>query len=252
MLLLAVVLALAGTLLTGCIPVSQAQSDEEKEPYFMAGKTHVSAMDFKNAIESFEKAVEVNPRSGAAHFELAWLLDRKEGDPVGALYHYDRYLKLRPGAPNAETVKQQMQACKQEVARTVSLGPISQKQQNDIERMSEELKRLTEENQKLNEEVTRLRVQIAAGGVGTQPAGPERTPGGAAQPRSGAAGVSSNPANAKVLQSAVASRRTHTVKPGETLTVIARQYGIKTETLMAANPRVDSRKLRPGQTLNIP
>ena len=40
--------------------------------------------------------------------------------------------------------------------------------------------------------------------------------------------------------------------PGETPTAIARKYGVKVSALMAANPRLDERRLQPGQTLNIP
>ena len=70
-------LLLAGVLLAGCLPSAQNQSDEEKEPHYLAGKNHVNAMDYKGAIESFEKALEVNPQSGLAHFELGWLYDQK-------------------------------------------------------------------------------------------------------------------------------------------------------------------------------
>jgi LysM repeat protein len=47
-------------------------------------------------------------------------------------------------------------------------------------------------------------------------------------------------------------QRTHTVKAGETPTVIARKYGVKVDALMAANPRLEPRHLKVGQTLNIP
>ncbi len=49
-----------------------------------------------------------------------------------------------------------------------------------------------------------------------------------------------------------ATSRTHIVKAGETPTVIARRYGVKVEALMAANPRMDARRLHVGQTLTIP
>ena len=68
----AALLLLAGLLLSGCLP--SAPGDEEKEPYFLAGKSRVNTMDFKGAVESFEKAVEVNPKSAPAHFELGWLV----------------------------------------------------------------------------------------------------------------------------------------------------------------------------------
>jgi LysM repeat protein len=46
--------------------------------------------------------------------------------------------------------------------------------------------------------------------------------------------------------------RTHIVKAGENPNVIARKYGVKVDALMAANPRLDARRLKPGQALTIP
>jgi len=46
--------------------------------------------------------------------------------------------------------------------------------------------------------------------------------------------------------------RTHTVAAGENFTVIARRYGVSVQALQNANPGVDSRRIRPGQTLRIP
>src|SRR4029453_17143381 len=88
--------------LTSCFPPSQGQSADEKEPHFIAGKNRVNAMDYSGAIESFQKALEVNPRSPAAHFQLGWLYLRKEPDPAAAIYHFEKYLKLSPGAGDAE------------------------------------------------------------------------------------------------------------------------------------------------------
>src|SRR5437899_2558938 len=97
---------LTGIFFGGCLPSGRGQLDEEKEPHFLAGKSRVSQMDYKGAIESFEKALEVNPRSAAAHFELGWLFDKNDAAPATAIYHYDHYLALRPNADNAEIVKQ--------------------------------------------------------------------------------------------------------------------------------------------------
>src|SRR3974377_1824924 len=97
---------LTGLALSGCLPPAQSRLDEEKEPHFLAGKGLVNAMDYKGAIESFEKALEVNPQAAAAHFELGWLFDQKEADPAAAIYHYEYYLRLRPKAENAELLRQ--------------------------------------------------------------------------------------------------------------------------------------------------
>jgi LysM repeat protein len=244
-------LLMAGLALSGCLPSGSSQLDEEKEPHFLAGKSRVNAMDYKGAIESFEKSLEVNPRSAAAHFELGILFEKEETDPAAAIYHYGEYLKLRPGAENAEIVKQHVMSCKQELARTVSLGPVTEKQQRDFER-------LAEENKQLTEEVTKWRAYYAGRAPGpTNQIGitprPVRAvvPPGPGQPTAG--GVASAGSTNTGGQTALpAGGRAHTIKSGETPTIIARKYGVKVEALMAANPGLDPRRLQPGQTVNIP
>jgi tetratricopeptide (TPR) repeat protein len=113
-------LLLAGCVLGGCAP--SAPGDEEREPYFLAGKGRVNSMDYEGAVKSFEKAVEVNPNSAPAHFELAVLYDTRESDPAAAIYHYQRFLELLPNSGKADMVKTRILACKQQLAQTVYVG----------------------------------------------------------------------------------------------------------------------------------
>src|SRR6266568_1505465 len=154
-------LLLGGLTLSGCLPTGQSAVDEEKEPHFLAGKSRASELDSKGAMEAFEKALEVNPRSAAAHFELALLYEKKGTEPAAAIYHYEQYLRLRPGAENADIlVKPHILACKQELARTVSLGAVTERQQHEFEH-------LAEENQRLKTEVQTWQTMYA-----TNPPGP--------------------------------------------------------------------------------
>jgi len=265
----------------GCVPQGQSQLEEEKEPHFLAGKNHLNTMDFPAAIESFEKALTLNPNSAAAHFELGWLFAQKVPDPAAAIYHYEHYLKLRPNADNAEWVKQAILASKQELARTVSLGPVTEKQQRDLEKLAEDNKRLTDENRRLNDELAKWRT-YAATLSRPQPNPPARTAqtnlanplSGGLPPAMGTAAppvlVQISPGQVRRQPSAVhrgpvrpdgglppkgapaASPRTHVIKARETLASIARQYGVKLQALSAANPTANPRHLRPGQPLNIP
>jgi LysM repeat protein len=246
---------LAGLLaLSGCERYAQSQFDEEKEPHFLAGKSRVSTMDYRGAIESFEKAIQVNPRSASAHFELACLFDQKEADPAAAIYHYEHYLKLRPTTENAEVVKQRITACKQMLAQTVSLGPVTEKVQREFELLSEEKKRLTEENQKLREELEKCRssatvLQRATNRPVAVPGVNRAVPASFPVPASSAPPSGSSVTFARL---APAGARTHTVRAGETPTLIARQYGIRVEALMAANPRLNPRRMQVGQAVSIP
>jgi tetratricopeptide (TPR) repeat protein len=236
-------------LLVACLVLSgcpSAPRDEEKEPYFLAGKSRVNTMDFKGAVESFEKAVEVNPQSAPAHFELGWLYDQKEPDPAAAIYHFERFLKLMPNSGKEEMVKTRIMACKQQLAQTVSLGLVTEKQQREFEQLAEENKRLREDLEKWR--TYALRLQTLTNPAGAPLPGPrpvQHTGIGPAQ--AGELPVASRPP-----ATSAAASRTHAVQAGETFGLIARKYGLRVEVLMAANPRLDPRRLRVGQTMAIP
>lgn len=241
--------------LTGC-PFGRNASDEEKEPHFLAGKARVNAMDFRGAIESFQKALEVNPRSAAAHFELGWLYERKDADPAAAIYHYEQYLKLRRNAGNAELVQQRVLACKQELARTVSLGPLTPRQQRDLEKMAEENKKLMEENKRLADELARWQAFYAARmqtPTNTPSVGTDRQSGATTIRRSGAATTTTASASpASTATPPARSGRTHVIRSGDTLAALARQYRVSLQAISNANPGINPRRLQVGQTVNIP
>ncbi len=253
-------LAVAALALSGCVPYAPSQLDEEKEPHFLAGKSKVSALDYQGAIDCFEKALQVNPQSASAHLELGCLFETKEPDPAAAIYHYEHYLKLQPNAGNAEVIRQRIMTCKQELARTVSLGPVTEKLQHEFERLTDENKALREETNRLHDELEKWRAYASRVliqtnlGTGGMPTARLATP--PAQPRTAVAGysntiVSGTPPRAP-SSAAVPSARTHTVKAGETPIMIARRYGVRLEALLAANPKLDTRRMQVGQTVNIP
>ncbi len=245
-------LALLGALLlSGCTDSSQSQMDEERESHFLMGKSRVSAMDYPAAIESFEKALMVNPRSSAAHFELACLYENRELDPAAAIYHYQEYLKLRPNAENTEIVNQHVLALKQDLVKTVSLGPVTERQQKEFERVVQENKRLTDEVEKWRAYAGQLQKM-------TNQAPPTPAVNRVTQrdlevdsARSNAT-INSVRNNARSNTPAASTPRTHTVQAGETPSTIAKKYRIKVEALMSANPRLDARRMRVGQTVNLP
>jgi LysM repeat protein len=234
--------------LNGCLPSGQSQWEEEKEPHYLTGKSCISSMDYRGAIEAFETALEVNPHSASAHFQLGWLYEEKEPDPAAAIYHYEQFLKLRPNADNAEVIRQHINNCKQDLARTVLPLPVTPGMQREFEQLAEENKRLRVDNEK-------WRAYFAS-----QTPAPASPPG---QTASRVAPVSSqaqsapgNPAPQNATnesgQPTVPTPRTHVVQSGETPFAIARKYRVKLDALMNANPGLDPRRLRVGQTLYVP
>jgi len=240
-------LGLACLSLSGCFSSSRSQLDEEKEPYYLAGKSRETAMDFEGAVESYEKAVEVNPHNSAAHLELGLLYERNDTDAAAAIYHYDKYLALRPDSDNAEVIKQHILGCKQVLARAVSLGPISDAQQH-------ELGKLVDENKSLRDEVERWRAYYKDRSI-PPPTGPDLTASSnvVTQSTVGTAG-SGQTTTAQTPRGTTVSpgSRTYKVQPGDTMASIARKNGVKLDALMSINPTVEPKKLRAGQTLNLP
>jgi len=245
-------MVLLAATLAGCLPTGSSQPDEEKEAHFQTGRARVNGMDYGGAIEAFQKALEVNPRSGAAHFELGWLFADKQPDPAAAIYHYERYLALRPKADNAETIRQHILRLKQDLARAVLPLPSTPGVQRQLEQ-------LMEENRRLQDELGRWRADYAKRGVTPPTNAAGGDPGAVRSPATGAGTgaqtIAQNnrpPPAPNPGPSAAAPARTHKVQGGETPSSIAKKYSVKLEALMAANPGLNPRRLQVGQTLNVP
>ncbi len=252
---LAVVLAGASLLavwLSACTPSAQGPFEEEKERHYMAGMTKLQARDYSGAIESFQKAIEVNPHSAAAHLQLGLLYERNSEECATAIYHFQQYLQLRPTADYAEVIRQRIVGCKQELAKSVSLGPLSGEMQGRLETLALENQRLKDENRRLSEDNHKWQSYFASlqrplphsassEGVSPLPSQPPRVPTEGSAALSGARDEPS-----------LAAARTHKVQSGDTFFSIANRHGISVAALERANPGVDSRRLRIGQMVNLP
>ena len=236
---------------SGCFPGGGGSLAEEKEPHFLNGRSLVNAMDYQGAIKAFGKALEVNPHSAAAHFELGWLYADKTSDPAAAIYHYQRYLELRPGAENAETVGQHIFRLKQELAKAVLPMPTSPGIQRDFEQ-------LAQENRALREEVETLRAAYAGRAKATDVTVPQEAVNRTAQTSETITAMRGMPTQPRAQDlsrtnpGTSTSARTHKVQAGETPFSIARKYHIKVEMLLSANPGLQPKRMQIGHMLNIP
>jgi tetratricopeptide (TPR) repeat protein len=258
-------------LFSGCRPPAESQNIEQNNAHYRAGMEKVRALDYKAAIPCFERAIEDNPRSSLAHFELGLLYDQQENDYPAALYHYEKALKLRPTGYPADNIRLRIPACRQELVKADSLAVLNPAALRETER-------LRETNQRLEREIESLRLQLAglprpSGSLTnsfppTPPAA--RSASRAASPAAATttnppARFSSTPANSRTItlppragaatitdSRSTARPRTHSVKAGDTAAAIARQYGIPLSALLAANPGLDPKRMSIGHTLNLP
>ena len=240
--------------LTGCFPSGDGQLDEKKEPNFINGKNLVGQMDFQGAIDAYEKALEVNPHSASAHFELGWLYEEKVNDPAAAIYHYDRYLKFSSNPGNADVVRQRINNCKMELVKGVSaVGTATSPALREMDR-------IVAQNKDLQTQVADLQAQLAQAktvvATRVQPVAPPApvTHRQTESPRSEAQHPVAESARAPAAYHSTSNSksRTHTIKSRETMASIARIYGVSVNALQAANPQVRPTHLIIGQNLIIP
>ena len=243
---------------SGCVPGGSGQLEEEKEPHFIEGKRALNSMDYTGAIDEFEKAVEANPRNASAHFELGWLYEEKEPDPAAAIYHYQQFIKLRPTADTAEAVRQRIMNCKQDLAKAVLPLPSSPGVQHDLEQ-------LVQENKQLHAELDQWRAYYKAqtNRQAQAPAPPQIPPVTQAPATTQTVetvqthpAVSNPPPNAWNVSHpsprSSPTRSIYVVQPGDTLAAISRKFNVKLDSLAAANPGLNAKKLHVGQTVNVP
>lgn len=235
--------------LNGCFPANPSQYEEEKESHYLAGKSCLNTMDYEGAAEAFEKAVEVNPHSSAAHLQLGLLYEDKLPDPAAAVYHYEQYLKLCPKAENMEWIKQRISNCKLDLAKVVQPLPVPPGMQREVEKLAAENKQLHEENEQLKTYCESLKRQLATNSAPPIPLRGSTT--GSPQPPAGPPNPPRQVSNS-VNNPTVAAARTYLVQPGDTLASIAKKCRVRLDALMKANPGVDPKKLRVGKPLNLP
>ncbi len=222
---------------TGCQRDSAAR--EARERNLRRAKAAVQAQDISAAIHWGERAVARRPNSGLAHRELGLLYDNWQQDYVRALYHYQRYLELRPDAADHADVADRMAHCRTALAAEVAATPA-------------EMKRAI---QTRDSRITALETELAA--LRADAATSAKPPRG--KPSAAKAAPAAPPATTAPVAPppAAAETQTHVVQSGETLaTISARYYGspAKWELIFNANrDRLSSpNNVRVGTRLTIP
>jgi tetratricopeptide (TPR) repeat protein len=282
-----VLLALAALLLAaGCergdSPPATAEVDE---PAYRRGKELLRQDRNQEALAEFNKVLEKRGLNNAAesHLEIGLLCQQHINDPIAAIYHFNQSRKLKPNSPQSDLVRQRIEASMREYARTLpgrplDAGPLAPADYADA------LQRLQRENDQLQAALTAAR-RAALGGaaivraapppdevypVATAPFDPTPNPNPnaglstPARPPSGTTSYARFQQQQQQQQPAPpqpprAAARTHTVRAGDSLYNIARQYygtasNARVEAIFEANRDVLRSKtdLRVGMQLRIP
>jgi len=226
--------------------------------------------DANAAADEFEAALAADPKLAEAHYELGVLYAEKLSEPVSAIYHLDRFLKLAPNSEHAAAARDLVTT--ESEAFAASLPGSSS---------SAALAKLQIENASLRKQVNdagrtiaQLQSQLAQAGSRPAPAAPGEMPIGAvpsvAPEPSGAGAVTASttagPTGGAIVPAAATTpgapdtggARTYTVVKGDKLWTIAkRMYPGHTkegvEKIQEANKdSLGSKPLKIGQVLIIP
>jgi tetratricopeptide (TPR) repeat protein len=209
-------------------------AEDATNPYFAQAEKFESEENYNAAIDQYEKALQANPAVVKAYEKMGDLYSEKLGDPVSAIYCYQKYLRARPNIDNKELVSNNLEKARHDFALT-------------------------------------LPPNATAGEVGAQPGvtGPAAAPapGGmnmtvtvpAAGPAAAPAPVSTPAPAPAAAPAAGHGARTYVIQKGDNLWKIAHQFypgDVKggVEKIKQANPEAaaNDRGLKLGATLIIP
>ena len=230
-------LCLAVVALSACKKDAESSdAREERDPLVKTGQAYMEQQLWNEAEQAFKEALDNDPMMARPHLDLALIYQQYKPNYVYSIYHYDRYLELRPESEKAEFISEQKAKLQQAVANNII------KESSQVKQVLEELDRLRKENASLKKQLSEY----------SSTAKPAAT-GSVQQPSSATAvaGTSNQPSQN------TASHQIYHVVAGDTLTKIAtRFYGdsAKWDVIFEANKDTlpSPGDLRVGQTLVIP
>ncbi len=280
LLALAALLALG---LAGCGDSDRLSiASELDEPNYREGQSLLKSGRRQEALSAFLKVIDKRRDDAPeSHLEVGLLYVQHINDPLSAIYHFRKYLAIRPNSPQAPLVRQRINAAIREFARTLPAQPLDgQSQRVDLVAT---LDRLKQENEA-------LKLQLADAktgrGLATQSGSGETTLVSTAAPantinfsvetvptvRTRSSPVVSQPtvhtqtvkppaprqtAPASAPTTPTTGPRKHIVRAGDTLSKLAQQYynnRAKWRDIYAANRNVmkSESDMKVGTELKIP
>lgn len=219
--------------------VQDADTQDLRDPLVRRAYARKQEGDPAGALGILCQALERRPGLAQAHLAAAELYAEQEKNYVRAIYHYERYLELRPQTEKRELIEDLIRKARMSLAATLSNPSVS-----DLEARN---KALQEENLRLKAALHDVRANLAQ----CLAAGPRRE---AAPIRPVAAPA---PATGPAPAGRGANPEVYVVQPNDTLSSVAGkvyQDPRRWKVIYQANQRVldGSEKLKMGQTLVIP
>ncbi|MDQ8194423.1 LysM peptidoglycan-binding domain-containing protein [Coraliomargarita sp. SDUM461004] len=243
--------------LIGCAPSGVEIVSETDEKQYQLGQDYKNQGRMEEALGAFLRVLEVRRDAPESHLEAGYIYLRTMKDPVRAIYHFDRYLQIKPQSPQATQVRQLIETAQKEFARQLPAQPY----EGELDRIDlmDLVKTLKQENDSLKRDLmaSTARVEQLENMLGQARRAPAPVAAQAGQSGVGATAVAPTTTAANSVPSPSDAPRTYTVQPGDTLSAISKRfYGTPSRWIdiyQANRDRLSSESaLRVGQEVRIP
>ncbi len=270
-------LGVTALVLAGCTDRDRVKTATEiDEPAYREGQAQLKSGRRQEALSAFLKVIDKRGDDAPeSHLSVGLIYAEHIKDPLSAIYHFRKYLALRPNGPLTLQVRQRIDAATREFARTLPAQPL----ENQLQRIDlvAALDRLKQENETLKQELADVKAgrhAVSVPGLEGSAASPGPTAPGinfsletmpTVRTRPAIAPVAPRlapaprtpPASPAVTRQPATGARQHTVQPGDTLSKLSQQYyGNRTRwrDIYAANRGVmkSESDLKVGTLLKIP
>ncbi len=133
----------------------QSYATEADEPYYRQAEQMKRAGRQQEALSAYLKVIEKRGDDAPeSHLEAGLVYAQHIRDPIAAIYHFRKYLSLRPNSAQAPLVRQRIDAAIRDFARTLPAQPLdTQVQRVDLIAAMDKLKL---ENDLLKQQVADL------------------------------------------------------------------------------------------------
>ncbi len=229
-------LFMATLMLCGCNKNAQGLDEkEERNVLVKQGMAYMEIKDWNKAETAFKQALENEPKMARPHLDLALIYQQYKLNYVHAIYHYDRYLELRPNTEKTEFIQEQ----KGKVERALANHYVDQSK--DMRQAEAQLKQVQQENTELKQQLAVLQAKPVIAVAQAQPEAQKTVT--ETVPKS-------------VTRTDTAAHQIYTVVAGDNLTKIAKKFYGNDDYDAIYQANKDRMKspgdLRVGQTLVIP
>jgi len=236
----ALLLCVVALFLTACGGGNRPVFEETDEPEYIRGKKFIRQGEEEQALLAFLRVIDNRTDSPESHLEAGLLYLNEMNQPILSIYHFMKFLELRPEAIQAPEVESLIDTAKKEFARTLPGRPfrsgveqadmleVIERERTESDRLRSRLARLERENQELRSRISQLSSGASTGATPTASGSPGGT------------------------EAAV-----YEVQPGDTLSSISRRVlgtSARWEEIFQANRDLlrSPNDLRVGQELTIP